>query len=161
MANDEKEIYKEIIRNLKDFLRYLTSVWGLLSIFTPLFPFFNKISNDLHPPKLFPNLFIVFASLTGVFVIFYKFTTRSDEQDSLIARNDFIRALSLSIVYLIIFPRFEAINWGTEKSNSLVGLIGIFSATIEPILYIGIFWYFTQSFATLAVVELKKRQNLG
>ena len=160
MATQDKEIYQIIIQNLKAFLQYLTSVWGLLSIFTPLFPFFNRISNDLHPPKLFPQIFILFASLAGVFVIFYKFTTRSDEHDSGVARNDFIRALALSITYLVILPKVEAINWGIGKTSSWKGLIESICSTVEPIMYIGIFWFFTQSFATLAVIEFKNKENM-
>lgn len=160
MQLEHQGIYRSILRNFKDFLNYLTSIWGLLSIFTPLFPLFDKISNILPIPKLYPYA-AVFATLACLFGILRKFTTRSSvEQDHISALTGFRYAMFSSLIYLIIFSKLETTSLNIIKTNSWKTFMEILHITIEPILYVMIFWHFTQSFGTLAVYELQKKENI-
>lgn len=136
--------YKEILEGLRDFLKYLSSVWGILSVFVPLFPLFNIFNVNLPLPITSPELFKAVGILTGLFVIFYRFTHRDDyirEEP----RMEFFKAIGSIIIYITVLPMLQFSN-----TNLLV----IIFKVANPLGYIAIFYWLTNSFTILAIKEM-------
>jgi hypothetical protein len=143
------------IQSLQNFLKYLTSAWGLLSVFTPIFPLFGDFSHLLPSPEWHSELFTLLATICGLFVVLYEFSCR--EQNMSLAREDkagwhfFFGILAVIIYVVIFFPVTQA---------KIQLELGSFKIILEAVVYIGIFYLLTKGFTILAVQELGKTKIL-
>jgi hypothetical protein len=162
------KVFGRTISDLKEFLKYLASAWGLLSAFTPLFPLFTNLSNLMPPPKTYPGLFLLLASLCSIFAVFDSFTHRDLRRKS--ASSDFalfFYAVLVTLTYLIVLPALP--QTPIEQQLGLVGIVPFaqfifnilraMATAVEPLLYILAFLLFTQAFTASAVREWRKREG--
>lgn len=161
----ERDLFKRLRENLplpgaverlRSFLRYLSNAWGLLSVFTPLFPLFEVFSNLLPCPEPHSDLFSVLATLAGIFVVFYEYTIRgkrAGERREAKAGRFFLSAIILTTFYAIILhPPDSRLPW-TD--------VGVLTDLVDALVYIAIFFLFTKSFTVLAVqVADSNHQNV-
>jgi hypothetical protein len=164
-------VFGRIISDLKEFLQYLTSAWGLLTAFTPLFPLFTNFSNLMPPPKAYPNLFLLLASLCSIFVVFYNFAYRDLQfKNAPSAGELFSCAVIATLTYLIVIPALP--KTPIEQQLGLVGIVPFaqfifnilraMATAVGPLIYILVFVLFTQAFTMSAVREWRKHEgNLG
>jgi len=152
--------FKQVYNNLKEFLNYLTSIWGLLSIFTSLFPLITILSKEIPPPKNSPNVLVTLASLSCLFIIFYKFTHRTEGQKSEETQKNFFTAIGCTLFYLIVLPKICKFQLYNKVKSEFIGFLNdsieIIMSLGEATLYIAIFFFFSKSFTTLAVIALQE-----
>ena len=130
---------------LKEFLTYLSSLWGLLASVTVFFPFSNHFLKII-PVFLDNSKHTLLASLISTFMLFWLFTLRHKisslkEISSFIALGSF-----LSAVWLL----WDYLNYMELIPENTVWITGELHYVFE---YGAIFGLFTTSFTILALVE--------
>ncbi len=152
--------FKQVYSNLKDFLNYLTSIWGLLSVFTSLFPLTTILSKKIPTPKNFPDVLVILASLSCIFILFYKFSHRTKHQNSEETQKNFFTAIGCTLFYLMVLPKIYKFQLSNKVKSELISFLNdsieIAMSLGEAIIYISIFFFFTKSFTTLAVIALQE-----
>jgi hypothetical protein len=159
----------QFLQELKEFLAFLQSLWGLLVGITALFPLSNVFANliplgTIHDPQgslgfLSPALLTATATLVTLFVILSTFGRRSDveapEQRGRIrrqARRSFAMGVFALAVYLAIY--FGIYPLWYEPHNVFEGdprlLIGDFALLMS---YGTFFALATRAFMLLAMLE--------
>lgn len=155
------DIFATIIYELRAFVKYLLSAWGLLSVASPFFPHYEKLQQYIRPPENNAELCITLASVVCGAVVLYRFVTRTSGNEA--SLNLLFGAIVLTIIYTFILPDWKEIDVGElmgisfEHSFILLILRSI-TKTIVPIWYILIFYMFTSGFTKLAVYEWNRRR---
>jgi len=154
-----------IIQNLKDFLFYLVSSFGLLSSFSAFFPLADTIFKIVPPPKDHPYESSIFATLCCIFLIFYQYSERNNEEkQSLVHKKSIIPSAVLYISYIFIiqyipslgpYDLYPTVVW----ELGIASAIAFFTVIIKPAVYIAVFYTLTDLFSTLAVKEWQKRHG--
>lgn len=152
------------LQELRDFLRFLRSLWGLLAGISVLFPLSNvlvtviPIEGGGNPfQNLSPGVVTTLTTLTCIFLTFATFGRRSQFSERLrrrryatSARIAFAGAISSLAIYLLTSDAlYETLI--TEQPNSKLGIPlydGLFAA-----LYIASFALITRAFLVLAMLE--------
>ena len=149
------EDISRLIDSLRNFLRYLGSAWGLLSVFTPIFPLVGSFSKLMPSPEYYGALFNLLATLNGLFAVFYEYSNR---EKHVAARREsragwcFLLAIILTVLYAVVLhPQYQDFRFMQPLRE--------FRLCIEPLLYIAVFYLFTESFTILAVQELGKMHS--
>ncbi len=154
-----------IIRNLKDFLSYLASSFGLLSGFSAFFPLADVIFKIVPPPKDHPYESTIFATLCCVFLIFLQYSERDNKEKlSSVQKKSIFPSAILYISYIFAiqyipslspYDLYPTVVW----ELGIASLISFFSVSIKPLAYIAIFYSLTDLFSTLALKEWQKRHG--
>lgn len=122
---------------MKDFIDYLQSVWGKLSVSSIIFPFAGKLIGAFETPDPFATSsasILALTSIIGAFVILLLYVLRNDVNYSvLLAISIFIVGIVLSFNYM---------------EQSLCWDVGC------TLVYLAIFTCFTSSFTMLAIKDL-------
>jgi len=165
MNRSNESIFRGIVEDLQSFLKYLASLWGLLSIFSAFFPLINNFFPLIPLPELRPDVCVLLSTLGSVFVVFFQFTNRKETAKSNVTEKDFAYATAITLVYLVL-PNFPDIppeiidKWLLiPVVKFLGGFIFLIWYLIAPALYILIFYSFTKLFSVLAVKEWQTREN--
>ncbi|MBM4263642.1 MAG: hypothetical protein FJ145_19720 [Deltaproteobacteria bacterium] len=151
--------------DLRDFLRYMSSLWGALGGVTVLFPLADTLfrviplPSDSYGQSTAP-IAIPIASLVGLFTLFYTFVQRK-RSDSTPARRAglffFLGMICLMLFFLLNHFEYRlrvAFLPGLDSSDDYV----LFLVAVVP-LYIGFFACVTRAFAILALMEFKPRAD--
>jgi len=149
---------------LREFLRFLRSLWGVLAGISILFPLSNvfftviPIADGGNPfQNLSPNVVTATTMLTCIFLTFATFGRRNmfGEQRrrrryATSARASFIVALALLSIYLLTSdPLYRVLISDNPNYETGIGVYdGLFAA-----LYIGTFALITRAFLLLAMLE--------
>ena len=166
MDKSNESIFKGIINDFQSFLKYLASLWGLLSIFSAFFPLINNFFPLIPLPSLRPDICVLLSTLGSVFVVFFQFTNRKETAKIDVRESGFAYVAAITLIYLVL-PNFPDIpfeiygNWYMSMPwiKFLVNFIILIWFLIEPALYILIFYLFTKLFSVLAVKEWQTREN--
>ena len=155
---------QSFIQELREFLRFLRSLWGLLASISVLFPLSNvlvtviPIDDGGNPfQDLSPGVVTTLTTLTCIFLTFATFGRRSQFTERLrrrryatSARVAFAGALGALAIYLLthrgLYKTFITNNPGSELGLALYD--GLFAA-----LYIASFALLTRAFLVLAMLE--------
>ena len=152
------------LQELREFLQFLRSLWGLLAGISVLFPLSNTLVGVIplgDPQKPFQNLspgvVAVLATLTCIFVTFATFGRRDQFSNpqrrrryATSARLAFVGAIGALAIYLLAYPALY-LELITETEGALLGIAlydGLFAA-----LYIASFALLTRAFLLLAMLE--------
>jgi hypothetical protein len=155
---------QSFLQELREFLRFLRSLWGLLASISVLFPLSNvmlrviPIAGGGNPfQNLSPGVVTTLTTLTCIFLTFATFGRRSQFSDprrrrryATSARIAFVGAIGALAVYLLT-PRALYPALITNNPNSELGIAlydGLFAA-----LYIASFALLTRAFLLLAMLE--------
>lgn len=149
---------------LREFLDFLRSLWGLLAGISLFFPLSNvvigviPIEDGGNPfQNLSPAVVVTLSTLTCIFVTFATFGRRSQFADPVrrrryaaSARLSFVAALVLLAIYLLEYhDLYKQLITNTDGSESGIAIYdGLFAA-----LYIGAFALITRAFLVLAMLE--------
>lgn len=124
---------------MKDFLKYLNSLWGLVSLSTLLFPQSIKLFELIKPPqswKVNEDLVLNLSTIICVFLLLVLYTRRR-EHYYVIGEAVFLFVGSIVCIWVYLDP--------------LHG--GLFGNLIDFIIYFGIFACLTGSFTILAIMD--------
>lgn len=157
------DIITVILKNLKDFFFiYLANFYGVVSSFTTFFPLSSKTFAIVPPPKDYPDVISLFATLACLFLLLYQFSQRDNKEQLLVVNKKSIFlpiVLGVSYVYVIQYmPSFSlsdfhpTIIWEWGMAVVVVAFVAI----IKPIVYVAIFYSLTDLFSVLAVKEWQK-----
>jgi hypothetical protein len=155
---------QSFLQELRDFLRFLGSLWGLLASISVLFPLSNvlvtviPIESGGNPfQNLSPGVVTTLTTLTCIFLTFATFGRRSQFSERLrrrryatSARIAFAGALSALAIYLLTSNALYR-TLITNNPNSELGIAlydGLFAA-----LYVASFALLTRAFLVLAMLE--------
>lgn len=159
-------IFNRIVSDLKAFLKYLASLWGLLSLFSAFFPLINYFAKLIRLPSSYPDVSILLSTLGSVFVVFFQFTNRKETAKTNVKENGFGYAVALTLVYVLLpilpsVPPEIYAGWylSTPWLRFLIEIVIWLWLLIEPALYIIVFYSFTRLFSILAVKEWQTREN--
>jgi hypothetical protein len=155
---------QSFLQELRDFLRFLRSLWGLLATISVLFPLSNvlvtviPIEGGGNPfQNLSPAVVTTLTTLTCIFLTFATFGRRSQFSEQLrrrryatSARIAFAGALGALAIYLLTStPLYRTLI--TDNPNYELGIAlydGLFAA-----LYVVSFALLTRAFLVLAMLE--------
>lgn len=130
------------LSELRAFVSFLSSLWGILAGITVLFPLSNQLASAVPLPSGRETLSTVLASLFSVFIIFALFVSRSKVTVKLIERFPlfgsllFLLSTGFLFVYLSLLPTTP----------------GTFDVHL-PFFYAAIFALYTLAFTLLALKE--------
>ena len=163
-ASDSVTSGQSFLQELREFLAFLRSLWGLLAGITVLFPLSNllitviPIDDGGNPfQNLSPRVVTALTMVTCIFLTFATFGRRHRfavpahrNRYATIARASFVAALATLAVYLLSSDSlYRALI--TESSDPDTGAAiydGLFAA-----LYIATFALLTRAFLVLAMLE--------
>jgi uncharacterized membrane protein len=149
---------------LREFLEFLRSLWGLLAGISLFFPLSNvvigviPIEDGGNPfQNLSPAVVVTLSTLTCIFLTFATFGRRNQFADparrrryATSARLSFVAALVLLAIYLLapdgLYKQLITNNPGSESGIAIYD--GLFAA-----LYIAVFALITRAFLVLAMLE--------
>jgi hypothetical protein len=152
------------LQELREFLQFLRSIWGVLAGISVLFPLSNTfvtvipIDGGARPfQNLSPTVVTTVTMLTCIFLTFATFGRRGRFADpkhrgryAWSARACFAGALAALAVYLLV-PHDLYRAWITNNPDTDTGIAeydGLLAA-----LYVATFALFTQAFLVLAMLE--------
>lgn len=133
---------------MDDFLKYVFSVWGLISVSTVFFPVSNQLIGLIEPPHGFdPKLVLTLNSLFCAFSFFWLYVRRNEQRYSTgSAAKFFVGAIFALAVYLAR-PTFDFSSSTDPEAQARV------SDFLYLLGYFAIFVGLTVSFALLAVKD--------
>lgn len=152
-----------IIRNLKDFLSYLASSFGVLSSFTAFFPLSRITFDIVPPPKDYPYESSLIATLCCIFLIFYQYSERDNKNKlSSVQKKSIIPSALLYISYIFVvqhIPSFSPYDLHPSViwELGMASVVAFIVTSIKPVLYVAIFYSLTDLFSSLALKEWQKR----
>lgn len=155
---------KEFLQELREFLAFLASLWGLLAAVSVFFPLSNLLTKvvplgDQDKPfhNVSPALVALLTTLSCIFLTFATFGRRFEFADDVrrgryakTARWSFVSALVLLALYVLApHSLYEGLISGSSGSEGGVALYdGLLAA-----LYIASFALITRAFLLLAMLE--------
>lgn len=162
-----ERLLDSIIAHFVAFLRYLVSLWGIMSAFAAFFPLVDEFRKIIPPPDGKTGVCTLLATLTGLAVILSKFVNRREPPAKHSSLSSFFVAICITLFYTFIIPAIPTAaihaafvqNGATLLARSLVELVWAFGRFISAALYIFIFYKFTDCFTTLAVHEWRMRMQ--
>ena len=96
-----------VVNELKDFLMYLSSLWGVLSAFSAFFPLVNRFKEILPLPEneLEADAYVLLSTVTCLFIILVLFTSYHDTNNRDVnvahkASREFVWAIVLAAFYI-------------------------------------------------------------
>jgi hypothetical protein len=149
------------------FLKYLTSLWGLLAGLTAVFPLadvFLKVIPlpvDAYEHATAP-IAIPLTTLVALFIVFYSFVQRARVTPTAARRSPWLFGLgllALAAFFLLHHFEYPLRNWlfpGLDSTDDYVLLL----VGIVPF-YIAFFACMTRAFTLLALVEFRRRGGVG
>lgn len=171
MSNLE-QVLNRVIRDLGTFLNYLKSIWGLLSATTAFFPLLNSFTQKMPLPRVSSQgqeFCVVFSTIICIFIIFFQFATRDDDQyKAYTAARAFFSGSVIAVFYVFVLPlwpavpleQFLGLQTVTPRWQVLLGILrAVIGGAFEPVLYLFVFALFTYAFGVLAVVAYQKHQK--
>jgi len=161
-----ESIFERIVSDLRAFLRYLASLWGLLTAFSAFFPLINNFYPLIRLPTLNPDVCVLLSTLVSIYVVFSQFTNRKELNKSIVSDKGIASAVAITLIYLILpflpdVPPEAYANWYLSMpwARFLISFIFVTWSLVEPALYILIFYSFTRLFSALAVKEWQTREK--
>jgi len=164
------QTFNQIAREVKNFLQYLASLWGILSVFSAFFPLINKFRGVIPLPKAHQEACVLLSTIACLFLVLYAFTLRRKRTGQSAARNSmwiFSLAVMIALFYLFVLPALP--NMPLEQTLGLGEMAPVWQLSltilrslaelIEPSLYILVFALPTYAFTILAVLEWRKRET--
>jgi hypothetical protein len=154
---------QSFVQELREFLQFLRSLWGLLAGISVFFPLSNAlvtvipIGDEAKPfQDLSPGVVAVLATLTCIFVTFATFGRRDQFRDpqrrrryATSARASFGVALGALAIYVLTYPAlYEILVTNGPGAIGKALYDGIYAA-----LYIASFALLTRAFLLLAMLE--------
>ncbi|SRR6266568_2303499 len=145
MTTTERKRGEGAVADLREFLRFLGNLWGVLATITVLFPLSNWLIAVLPLPPGSERLSSVLATLFSLFAIFFVFVLR---------HADFGDEYSGGDIGFLIVASLLALGCGVSVLvvYSYVRLEPV-AAGVSPVLYAGVFGLFTAAFTLLALAE--------
>jgi hypothetical protein len=152
--------------DFRDFIRYISSLWGILGGIVAVFPLADVLFKVIPLPadaygKSVGSVAIPVTSLVALFTLFYTFVQR-DQSRSVTARRSgvFFVLGMLSLVAFFLLEHFE----GTVREKLFPGLDStddyvLFLVGVVPF-YVAFFGCATRAFAILALMEFKRGNRL-
>ena len=158
------------LKELREFLRFLRSLWSILASISVLFPLSNvvvrviPIGDGGNPfQNLSPNVVTAITMVICIFLIFATFSRRSEftqrrrrTRYAMFARVSFLVALGTLAAYLLA-PHGLYRTLITDNPDSEVGIAlydGLFAT-----LYIATFALLSRAFLVLAMLEYFPRKE--
>ncbi len=150
------------MENLKDFINYITSVWGLLAGLTAVFPTADVILKVIPLPvdayeKSTASIAIPITTLVALYIVFYSFVRRDRITPKLSRQASlfFILGLIWLIVFFLLdhfeYPLrtrlFPGLDSGDDYVLMLVGIVPF---------YVMFFGFVTRGFTILALIEYQR-----
>ena len=155
---------KAFLQELREFLTFLASLWGLLAAISVFFPLSNLLTKavplglNAEPfHAVSPGLIALLSTLSCIFLTFATFGRRFEFADEArrrryarSARWSFVCALLLLAVYVLApHSLYESLISNTDGSSAGAALYdGLFAA-----LYVASFALITRAFLLLAMLE--------
>jgi hypothetical protein len=122
---------------MEDFIGYLKSIWGKLSVVSIFFPFAGKLIGTFETPDPFwpsnKTAILVLTSIASAFVIFLLYVQRYETSYSV-----------LTVIFIFILGIILSFNYLDNYSCTNIGC---------TLVYFGIFICFTGSFTMLAIKD--------
>lgn len=162
---------RAFLDELREFLAFLASLWGLLAAISLFFPLSNLLTEvvplgDMDKPfhNLSPALVSLLTTLTCIFLTFATFGRRIQFADRALrrryarsARLSFPAALVLLALYVLLpHSLYEALISGGSGGGE--GGIALYDALLAA-LYIASFALITRAFLLLAMLEYFPEQQ--
>ena len=160
-------------RSFKDFIKYFSSIWGILSFLTLLFPLSNLFFETIPiSVALNKNMHIAFATLLSTFIIFILYTikehvwyiTHIDKER--IPRRDIknnriliiipFSSVTLGIIFLVlhfIFSTPTVAEWFFSSPLNTPNMFNLISSLLYSMFYVSL----TLAFTFLALVEYMEK----
>ncbi len=154
------------MEDLKDFITYITSVWGLLAGLTAVFPTADVILKVIPLPvdayeKSTAPIAIPITTLVALYIVFYSFVRRDrvTPKVSWQASLFFILGLVSLIVFFLLdhfeYPLrvrlFPSLDSSDDYVLMLVGIVPF---------YVMFFGFVTRAFTILALIEFQHRSSI-
>jgi hypothetical protein len=160
-----KPLFDSIVSHLSAFLRYLVSLWGIMSAFAAFFPLVDQFRRIIPPPDGRAGVCTLLATLAGLAVILNKFVNRRVAPNKHPSLRPFFVAIFVTLFYTFIVPAIPTaaiqkffLQGGTSSIEPpLINVVWACGRLISGALYIFIFYKFTDCFTTLAVHEWRLR----
>lgn len=149
--------------DLKAFITYITSLWGVLTGVTAVFPLADVFLKVIPLPidgyeKSTAPIAIPMTTLVALFILFYSFVQR-DKINSTMSRKAgmfFIVGLTALLVFFFLnhfeYPLRVRIFPDLDSTDDYVLMLGF----IVPF-YVAFFAFVTRAFAILALIEFQRR----
>ena len=128
---------------LREFISYLTNLWGLLSGISIFFPLANRLASALTLPKGYENITTVLSSIVCIFVVFYLYLEADYFDEYQLGR----KALTFFGVAIGCLVGFFVFGSGETQNAELI----VFQSILQLLAYAGMFASFTGAFTFLAI----------
>ncbi|MFZ5450064.1 MAG: hypothetical protein ACOZFS_15655 [Thermodesulfobacteriota bacterium] len=166
--NEREKHGNDFLKVLREFLRFLQGLWGILgsisvffplsNVFTKLIPLYRHGSNDEGYRILSPDLITAFATLVTLFVILDTFSKRtliSGINFRRQAQKTFAFGVLMIISYLVVYfiPRFSCC--GIQSGDALNLLFEIPLMFLYSLFFASI----TKAFMLLGMLEYFKKPD--
>src|SRR5205809_3613543 len=126
------------LTDLREFLGFLGSLWGILATVTAFFPLSNLLMAVLPLLPGFERLSTVLATLFSLFAIFFVFVLRNAEFGDEYSGED-IGALIVASLWTLVCGVVVLVIYLYVRLES-------FAVGVDPVLYAGVFGLFTAAF---------------
>lgn len=159
---------------LKSFVTYFASVWGILSGFMVTFPLLNNLWKIVRLPSsgpmVPPETWTMLSTTCGIYVVYVIFSNRRRNETGIDNRDSvkfFVIAMGIALIYLKVLPEWPHLDMDqvirTGQWQLIISFIlGVGQALIgvlEPCLYLAITSLLTAAFTKPAVREWAARQS--
>lgn len=160
-----ERLLDSIIAHFIAFLRYLVSLWGILSAFAAFFPLVDQFRRIITPPDGKAGVCTLLATLAGLAVILNKFVNRRELPVKRPSLAPFFVAIFVTLFYTFVIPAIQtatsqnsfAKDATSSAERALIDMVWACGRLISGALYVYIFYKFTDCFTTMAVHEWQMR----
>ena len=151
------------VEDLKGFITYVTSAWGLLASLSAMFPTADVILKVIPLPvdayeKSTAPIAVPITTLVALYIVFYSFVRRDEVTPKLSWQASLFFMLGLiSLIVFFLLDHFEyplrsrlfpSLDSGDDYVLMLVGIVPF---------YVMFFAFVTRGFTILALIEFRRR----
>lgn len=154
----------DALKELKDFISYLKSFFGIFSGISVFFPLAERTFEIILPPKEYADQAILLATLSCALALIYHFSHRKERKKTheLNKKKIYIPVV-LATVYIVVIKDLPVLAmsmfsfrliWELILGSLIISLIAI----IKVLTYVLIFFLLTDTSATFAVREWQSKR---
>lgn len=151
------------VEDLKGFITYVTSAWGLLASLSAVFPTADVLLKVIPLPvdayeKSTAPIAVPITTLVALYIVFYSFVRRDEVTPKLSSQASLFFMLGLiSLIVFFLLDHFEyplrsrlfpSLDSGDDYVLMLVGIVPF---------YVMFFAFVTRGFTILALIEFRRR----
>jgi hypothetical protein len=155
----------DLLSNVRQFLGFLSGLWGMFSSLTLLFPLSNALVQVLPMHETLRGIYTALTTLTCCFVILYLYITRHQQIAVRLAKPSlydrrviaiFALGILSALLYLPIHSSYAQILEGSYSAVYLEqGMMWVLGILSYGTAFVGL----TTSFTLLAIVEYSKQSG--